>query len=122
VVKPTEVPLPKGVNLELWRDDAACRDAVTHYRARRAALETEEAKLNELRRQFAPCQHFADVCYASNLSLETWKRECRERKKECDLEPAVRTQEAVVEELRDEVDQLPEWFEKVTAACQRPAP
>ena len=114
-----EAPIPY-VTPDHWHDEVpACRDALTHFRARRAALEAAEAKLNELRRQFAPCQHFADVCYASKLTLETWRKECRERQKSCDLVSAVRAQEYAVEVLRDEFDQLPEWLEKVAAACRR---
>lgn len=110
-----EVPY---VNLEKWRDDLpACKDALTHFRARRAALATEEAKLNELKRQFAPCQRFVDVCYAKGLTLDTWKTECRERPKACDVDP--RPQEFAVEQLRDEVDKLPAWMRKVATTCTR---
>ena len=119
VAKQPEAPIP-FVNPDNWHDEVpACREALTHFRARRAALEAAEAKLNELRRQFAPCQHFADVCYANNLTVETWRKECRERHRTCDLEPTVRAQASAVEVLRDEFDQLPDWLEKVAAACKR---
>lgn len=120
VVPKQAEPLVPYLNLERWRDDVpACKDALAHFRARRAALEAAEAKLNELKRQFAPCQRFADVCYAKGLTLETWKRECRERPKACDVDPELRQQEYAVEVLRDEVDQLPAWLRKVAGACTK---
>ncbi|MCU0700091.1 MAG: DUF4124 domain-containing protein [Myxococcaceae bacterium] len=106
-----EPPL-RAFDKPFWRRDVpACKKALEHAVQRRVALKEAEAKLNALKREFEPCQRYLDICWSRNLSRPTWERECRARPAACDL--PVPAQEQLVQELRDEVDGLPEWLERM---------
>ncbi|MDP1919909.1 MAG: DUF4124 domain-containing protein [Myxococcales bacterium] len=111
-VKSTESSLLRSFDRAHWRTEVpACAKALKHADERRQSLHTAESKLIELTRASEPCQRYLDICWSRNLARPTWERECRQRPPSCDV-PLAR-QKAVVEQLRDEVEGLPEWLERM---------
>lgn len=95
-----------------WRHDVeTCAKALRHAQERQEALRVAEATLNEMKRAFAPCTRYQEICWSKNLSRPTWERECRQRPPGCAIQ--VGPQETLVEGLRDEVAALPEWLQKL---------
>lgn len=110
--KEAEEPPLRAFDKPFWRKDLpACRKALERAVERKAALREAEAKLNGLKRDFEPCRRYLDICWSRNLSRPTWERECRVRPPACDV--PVPAQEQLVAQLRDEVDALPEWLERM---------
>jgi hypothetical protein len=111
-LKLSESSLLRSFDRAHWRTSVpACAKALHHADERRLALKTAEEQLIELTRLYEPCQRYLDICWSRNLSRSTWQRECRERPKRCDL--PVAEQRAAVVDLREEVDALPEWLERM---------
>ncbi|MBM4779040.1 MAG: DUF4124 domain-containing protein [Archangiaceae bacterium] len=107
--------VPKGVKVNAslspsasparrWRTDVeACVKALTHADERRNELKAAEKTLASMKRAYEPCQRHLEVCQKSN--------NCARPPAACDVN--VKEQEAVVKDLRDEVDELPAWLEKM---------
>jgi len=111
-VKSTESSLVRSFDRAHWRMDVeSCTKALKHADERRQALRAAESKLIELTRAFDPCQRYLDICWSRNLARPTWERECRQRPPSCEL--PLTQQKAVVEQLREEIEGLPEWLEKL---------
>ncbi|MDP3233043.1 MAG: DUF4124 domain-containing protein [Myxococcales bacterium] len=111
-VKSTESSLLRSFDRAHWRTDVpACAKALKHADERRQALRAAEVRLIELTRAWEPCQRYLDICWSRNLSRPTWERECRQRPSSCDVPLA--PQKALVDQLREEVQGLPEWLERL---------
>ena len=111
-LKLSESSLLRSFDRAHWKTSVpACAKALHYADERRAALKTAEQQLIELTCLYEPCQRYLDICWSRNLSRSTWQRECRERPKRCDV--PVAEQRAAVVDLREEVDALPEWLERM---------
>lgn len=109
---PESTVLLRSFDRTHWRNRVpACAKALHYADERRLALKLAEEQLIELTRLYEPCQRYLDICWSRNLSRSTWQRECRERPKACDV-PITEHRAAVVD-LREEVDALPEWLERM---------
>lgn len=87
-----------------WRTDIeACVKALTHADERRSELKSAEKTLASLKRAYEPCQKHLEGCQKTNT--------CARPPAACDVN--VKEQEAVVKDLRDEVEELPAWLEKM---------
>lgn len=104
---------PRSFDRAHWRTSVpACAKALHHADERRLALKMAEEQLIELTRLHELCQRYlviippgAGTCRAPPGSASAG------RPKRCDL--PVAEQRAAVVDLREEVDALPEWLERM---------
>jgi hypothetical protein len=111
-------PLP-SLSEDRWRSDVPeCRDALAKVRAAQADVARGEAELNRRVTAFSPCQRFLDTCFDPALTRATWEAQCRTVPAACEVN--VTGMRDYLETLRERLDELIAWLQKMAAwGCAR---